>query len=696
MKKFKAFLILIIILNVSALILTGCGDSDDNGGTTTPSITLSGVASKGLVKNGNVEVFALDPNGDTGESLGTAVTDSNGEYSINLGTYRGNVMVEITGGTYTDEATGDPNVTSIPMRAVLADVSGNVSVAVTPLTEIAYQSATASGKKPTKANITAANALVSTMVGINIINTMPVDATSTPGTSVTDAQKNYGLMLATLSQMVKNDKASDPNSNISKMIASISTDLADETLDTVGNDMKTALTDFIADPNHNKSGIDDPSQTGLDETIDYGTDNPIYDPNSSVNESDVDLAKDMMEDLRNTALSIYNYEGGEVKGVVETPFNNLADELQTQIEPEITDTVDRIAWLLNDADMWVEEMKDPNNTPYHFEKDPNIIVDIYPDPNDSASFSFTVQEDGNIIDSGSVNINDPNMPTSGTFEAEFKTQSGNKITTTLTYAGTVDPNDVDVYKSITFTGTIEDPNRFSIDFSQGTRKLSANFAKTDDPTDDDDIYPTSIYLESRITTNTARMDGLFNISSIVCSTEECKEGLRPEEATFVGTFAELSNGLTTGVEFTGTITGEWSNADTYDECLEDSNSNFVEASATFNGTIESPAMPTLNVVLSAAQTEYKKGTMSVNFRKAGVSFLSGSGTLDDTSDDSLMTICLTSQTGLKINITIDESNEGEEMSGTMETSGGDEVAEIYTVNGLPMIRYADGYIESLI
>ena len=186
------------------LILSGCGGGG-GGGDTTPvgtHHTVAGVASKGLLSGAQLCAYAVTA-GAKGAQIGDCVQSaSNGSYSLDLGSYTGAVLLEATGGTYVDEATGATVSLSTPLHAVLANVSGGTATAaVTPLTELAYQLASASGLSAT--SIQTAQATVQSNFGlVDIIATQPVDALNPP-TGASADQKAYALALATVSQYLK-------------------------------------------------------------------------------------------------------------------------------------------------------------------------------------------------------------------------------------------------------------------------------------------------------------------------------------------------------------------------------------------------------------------------------------------------------------------------------------------------------------
>ncbi|MDA8085688.1 MAG: hypothetical protein M0Z75_03225, partial [Nitrospiraceae bacterium] len=140
-KLFSRLLTCGVLVLALSLLLSSCGGGGGGGPqSNTPSsgAVLSGKASDGPIADGTVDVYALNADGSTGALIATATTDSNGNYSVNLGSYSGNVIVEVAGGTYTDEATGQTFNNTL-MRAVVSGATGNISVAVTPLTEIATE-----------------------------------------------------------------------------------------------------------------------------------------------------------------------------------------------------------------------------------------------------------------------------------------------------------------------------------------------------------------------------------------------------------------------------------------------------------------------------------------------------------------------------------------------------------------------------
>ena len=254
-----------MILSAALMALSGCGGGG-GGGTTggvtpgTPT-TLKGVASKGPFISGSpVKVFTINQtSGAKGAQVGTGVVlDSQGNYSVEIGTTTGPVIIEVSG-TYNDEATAAPKTVdaATPLRAAISNaVAGTNNVMVTALTELAVKKM---GGTLVKSNIDAKNGEIATIFKLdNIITTKPANAADATSATATDAEKNYGLALATISQLVvnKGQALDDVLKGISDDITG--TVLADKSI----VDFKTALNDFVTSTN-NKSGVTDASTSPI-------------------------------------------------------------------------------------------------------------------------------------------------------------------------------------------------------------------------------------------------------------------------------------------------------------------------------------------------------------------------------------------------------------------------------------------------
>jgi hypothetical protein len=241
---------------ICLLTLAACG----GGGGGTVDSSVSGVASKGIIRNGAIKVYALNADGSKGALLKETVTDNNGAYRAELGSYRGAILVEASG-SYTDEATGSTKTIApgAPLRAALARLDGAVTLAVTPLTELAVQRGEdALTNRIRVADIAANNALIAAAFKVDIVGTLPVDALAATPTA-TQAQKEYALLLAAISGLMQSRGKDLPG-----VIADIRASLcADNRLAVpLAAQLQVALAGFAAS-SVNRTGISDVSATPL-------------------------------------------------------------------------------------------------------------------------------------------------------------------------------------------------------------------------------------------------------------------------------------------------------------------------------------------------------------------------------------------------------------------------------------------------
>src|SRR5512143_4000936 len=178
-----AFTLLIGLMS----LLFGCGGGGSNattpggnGGTAGANGIVSGTAVKGPISGGTVTAFAIT-NGTMGMQLASGTTDSQGNYNIPIGDYTGPVMLQMSGGTYVDEATG-ATVAMAPgdvMTAVMTALSSNTTVTgvqITPLTSMAQAMAHNMAGGMTEANIAAANTQIGNYFMVSdILHTQPMN-----------------------------------------------------------------------------------------------------------------------------------------------------------------------------------------------------------------------------------------------------------------------------------------------------------------------------------------------------------------------------------------------------------------------------------------------------------------------------------------------------------------------------------------
>jgi hypothetical protein len=171
----------------TAAIVAACGGGGGSSSSATTT-TISGSAVKGPVDGATVTV----KNASTGAVLGTTTTSATGAYTLDV-PFRGDVVVEVSGGNYLDEATSVSTALSAPMRVVINANGGSVTGVVTPLTTLAYTYAFGTTGTPTSTafNTVATNLATQLQIpGVNIATTVPV---------VTGTVNDYGRLLAGLS-----------------------------------------------------------------------------------------------------------------------------------------------------------------------------------------------------------------------------------------------------------------------------------------------------------------------------------------------------------------------------------------------------------------------------------------------------------------------------------------------------------------
>ena len=247
----------LICLNaIFVLVLAGCGGGGGGGSASLPSIYLDGTVIAGLTDGATVTAYSIMPDGGQGQEIATGTTGPDGTFSLDLGGFRGDLLVVVSGGTYTDEATGLQETLTTPIRTVVGDVTENTTIVVTPFTELAVLMAGSFFP----GSVAAAGQIIGNLLGgLDVLNTLPADVTGNVDSN-SRLEKDYGLALATLSQWMNNSGLT-----MSEALTSLANDLADYSCDLTGNDLLTALSDFVGS-NRNGAGIT-LSETSLDESI---------------------------------------------------------------------------------------------------------------------------------------------------------------------------------------------------------------------------------------------------------------------------------------------------------------------------------------------------------------------------------------------------------------------------------------------
>ncbi|HAL39579.1 MAG TPA: hypothetical protein DCP03_16305 [Polaromonas sp.] len=203
---------LVIPMVVALLVASGCGGGGGvdvagvgSGGTG----AISGTATAGPISNATITAYSIN-GGQMGAQIATAATDVNGNFTMAIGSYAGPVMLQASGGSYTDEATGTvmPMAAADAMTAVMPTVAAgatNSGIQVTPVTAMAQAMAQHMNGGMTDANIAAANTAMGNNFSVSdILHIRPMNPlVAGSGTGVSQDAQNYGMTLAAMSQYAK-------------------------------------------------------------------------------------------------------------------------------------------------------------------------------------------------------------------------------------------------------------------------------------------------------------------------------------------------------------------------------------------------------------------------------------------------------------------------------------------------------------
>jgi hypothetical protein len=226
----------------ASLALVACGGgggggtgSTGTGGTPPPPVsgTVSGTAVKGPVTGATVTAYGIN-NGTMGAKIASAGTDAQGNFSLAMGTYTGPVMLQMIGGTYTDEA-GGGSMSMLPgdvMTAVLPTMMAGATLSgiqLTPLTSMAQAMAQHLTGGMTDANIATANSAVDQYFMVtDILHNVPMNPlVSGSGNAASQDAINYGMTLAAMSQQARGQGMSSSSAMVTAMMNDASDSIMD-------------------------------------------------------------------------------------------------------------------------------------------------------------------------------------------------------------------------------------------------------------------------------------------------------------------------------------------------------------------------------------------------------------------------------------------------------------------------------------
>lgn len=223
----------IFLATISLSLLAACGGGGGSGSSAPVSGAISGTVTKGPMRNATVVAYGIN-GGQTGAQIATVNTDVNGNFTMSVGSYAGPVLLQVSGGSYTDEATGtsmamapgDVMTAAMPTIAAGATTSG---VQVTPVTAMAQAMANRMAGGMTDANIAAANTAMGNYFAVaDILHVPPMNPLVTgSGVSAGQDARNYGMTLAAMSKYAE----SQGMASSSAMVTALMNDAADGMMD---------------------------------------------------------------------------------------------------------------------------------------------------------------------------------------------------------------------------------------------------------------------------------------------------------------------------------------------------------------------------------------------------------------------------------------------------------------------------------
>jgi len=200
----------LLLASTLSVMLTACGSGGGGGSdaaTERPSGEARGIAQHGPVRNANISAYDWST-GSKGRFINSTQSDDLGEYSLSIQHADAPILISSNGGDYTEESNSrSVSMGNDELMAIQFYESGNTVDA--QLTFFTTVSACLAGKLVadgvTVGNaINEANSKLSAIVGVDIMNTKPIDPTLDASfTAFMTPGHSYGLAVAGISQAVE-------------------------------------------------------------------------------------------------------------------------------------------------------------------------------------------------------------------------------------------------------------------------------------------------------------------------------------------------------------------------------------------------------------------------------------------------------------------------------------------------------------
>lgn len=216
------------ILNLIFLVLSfGCSSSNStNSNNGNPG--LSGVVQLARVSGATISVYAVSDSGEVGELLAQTTSDSDGAYSVSLGSYTGQVLVKSEGGVYTDEATNLP--TTAATLYALVDSSEASTAPVTPISTLIKERTLAlvTGGSSIEEAHDLSEAYVASMFGIEVADLSVLPASPTAIVATDESATRAALALAAFSHLMDDMLHNGNPVSVEDALEALADDLKDD------------------------------------------------------------------------------------------------------------------------------------------------------------------------------------------------------------------------------------------------------------------------------------------------------------------------------------------------------------------------------------------------------------------------------------------------------------------------------------
>jgi hypothetical protein len=333
----------------TALIAAGCGgggsSTSDNtaqaGGT-----TVSGVAAKGLIHGGRVQLVAF--NSATNElaaaPVASATTGTDGGYSANVGAATGSFMIgvdAVEGTTMGDEATGEelPMPNTLTLRSMVefdATAGKDIKAHVSPFTEMIVKTAENAVGGLTKGNLDKSKEGMIALLGFDPTKVKPVASNSDAAANATEEEKIQSLSLATLSLLGKQGAFGCAGVPAEKIVCVVKSFTGSASFTATGMQIgpeaaaafRKALAEVVQDKVINKTNKD--TVEGLPV---FGQDEV---PTPPVAANPVDAAKRLFADLRSNFNALALADG---KNALTQQADAMQGEFKTAVSALDMDTI---------------------------------------------------------------------------------------------------------------------------------------------------------------------------------------------------------------------------------------------------------------------------------------------------------------------------------------------------------------------